>query len=375
MNVLANKARFDALLAAAVDGIMVIDARGLVQEYSPACERLFGYTADEVVGQNVKMLMPSPYHEQHDNYLHHYRTTNEKRIIGIGREVIGRRKDGTTFPMYLSVGEGRQDNESLFVGIVHDLSEQQISERRLREVQAELLHVSRLSEIGQMASALAHELNQPLAAIANFSKAAQLILSEPLPSSIGEAREALKNVSDQAVRAGHIIRRIRDFVARGDTEKTEEKVTTIIDETMALAASANRLNRIKVRRRVVPASAMVLADKIQIQQVLLNLVRNAVEAMADQANAELSVTATGRDALVEISVTDNGPGLSPDVEARLFEPFISTKEKGMGVGLSICRAIVEAHGGRLWASSPPNGGVTFSFTLAKAASHDESSSD
>jgi len=171
-----NKASFDALLAAAVDGIMVINAKGIVQEYNPACERLFGYAGDEVVGQNVKMLMPPPYHEQHDGYLAHYGATREKRIIGVGREVIGRRKDGTTFPMYLSVGEGRQGDESLFVGIVHDLSEERVSPRRLQQVQAELLHVSRLSEIGQMASALAHELNQPLAAIANFTKAAQLML-------------------------------------------------------------------------------------------------------------------------------------------------------------------------------------------------------
>jgi len=375
MSIPANKTRFDALMSAAVDGIMVIDAQGLVQEYSPACERLFGYTASEVVGQNVKMLMPTPYHEQHDNYLAHYRTTSEKRIIGIGREVIGRRKDGTTFPMYLSVGEGHQDNESLFVGIVHDLSEEQISERRLREVQSELLHVSRLSEIGQMASALAHELNQPLAAIANFSKAAQIMLAEPNADDLQQAREALSSVSGQAVRAGQIIRRIRDFVARGDTEKAEEKVAAIIDETMAMAASANPLNRVKVRRKVTPTTATVLADKIQIQQVLLNLIRNSIEAMADQTNAELTVSAVSRDTHVEFSVTDNGPGLAPEVAARLFEPFISTKEKGMGVGLSICRAIVESHNGRLWATSGPSGGITFSFTLARAFTHDEPADD
>jgi len=371
VNTPANKTHFDALIAAAVDGIMVIDARGIVQEYSPACERLFGYTASEVVGQNVKMLMPTPYHEQHDNYLTHYGATREKRIIGIGREVIGRRKDGTTFPMYLSVGEGRQDDESLFVGIVHDLSEQQISERRLREVQSELLHVSRLSEIGQMASALAHELNQPLAAIANFSKAAQLLLTESTPTAVAQAREALNNVSEQAIRAGIIIRRIRDFVERGDSEKAEEKIATIIDETMALAAAASRLSRIKIQRDITPASAAVLADKIQIQQVLLNLIRNASEAMAEQTDAQLSVRAVARDAHIEISVTDNGPGLAPEVAARLFEPFVSTKENGMGVGLSICRAIVESHGGRLWAASGPGGGVTFTFTLAKAATHDD----
>ncbi len=354
---------------------MVINARGAVQEYSPACERLFGYKAEEVVGRNIKMLMPSPYHEQHDDYLEHYSTTREKRIIGVGREVIGRRKDGTTFPMYLSVGEGRQNGETLYVGIVHDLSEEQISERRLREVQAELLHVSRLSEIGQMASALAHELNQPLAAIANFSKAARLLLQDASPQTITGAREALDSVADQALRAGNIIRRIRDFVARGDSEKAEEDVAAIIDETMAMAAAANRMSSIKVRRYIAPQAATVLADKVQIQQVLLNLIRNAAEAMSDQANAELTVRATARDTYIEISVTDNGPGLAPEVASRLFEPFVSTKDKGMGVGLSICRAIVESHGGRLWATSPPAGGVTFTFTLAKSGDQDDSSPD
>lgn len=370
MSTPANKAHFDALISAAVDGIMVINARGTVQEYSPACERLFGYTAMEVVGNNVKMLMPTPYHEQHDDYLTHYSATREKRIIGVGREVIGRRKDGTTFPMYLSVGEGHQGDESLFVGIVHDLSEQQVSERRLAQVQAELLHVSRLSEIGQMASALAHELNQPLAAIANFTKAAQLLLATPGEQEITEARAAMGSVADQAVRAGHIIRRIRDFVGRGDTEKAVGSIAAIIDETLLLASAANRLDRLKIRRNVRPAT--VIADKVQIQQVLLNLVRNAAEAMEGQSNAEIVVDSVSRDDFVEVSVTDNGPGLAPEVASRLFEPFVSTKEKGMGVGLSICRAIVEAHGGRLWATSGPKEGVTFSFTLAKGGADDES---
>jgi two-component system sensor kinase FixL len=371
MSTPADKARFDALIAAAVDGIMVIDAGGIVQEYSPACERLFGYVAAEVVGRNIKMLMPSPYHEQHDGYLSNYRATAQKRIIGIGREVIGRRKDNTTFPMYLSVGEGRLGNESIFVGIVHDMTTQQSSERRLRELQAELLHVSRLSEIGQMASALAHELNQPLTAIVNYTKAGQALLEEAGSAETTAARDAMGSVADQAVRAGEIIRRIREFVSRGDTEKSEEQIGTIIDDTLTLASVANRLGGIKIRRNVA-AGTKVLVDKIQIQQVLLNLVRNAAEAMEDQTDAELSVTAISTPDFVEVKVCDNGPGLASEVSERLFEPFVSTKEKGMGVGLSICRAIVESHGGRLWASSNEGRGVTFSLTLAKVGTHDDS---
>ena len=369
MSTPVSKTRFEALIATAVDGIMVIDSRGALQEYSPACERLFGYASAEVIGQNVKMLMPTPYHEHHDEYLSHYKKTHEKRIIGIGREVIGRRKDGTTFPMYLSVGEGRMGDESIFVGVVHDMSEQQSSERKLRTLQTELLHVSRLSEIGHMASALAHELNQPLTAIANYTRAAQVILEDSNAPEMIAVRNAMNSVAEQAARAGQIIRRIRDFVARGDTEKTVEKVGAIVDETIKLAAAANKLSRVKVKLEIKPTIPKVVADKIQIQQVLLNLIRNATEALEGHASPELIVSASPQEnGGVEISVRDNGPGLAPEIVPRLFEPFVSTKKDGMGVGLSICRTIIESHGGRLKAVANAEGGTTFSFTLTQASS-------
>jgi two-component system sensor kinase FixL len=320
------------------------------------------------------MLMPSPYHEHHDSYLSSYQATGEKRIIGVGREVIGRRKDGSTFPMYLSVGEGRLNDEPIFVGIVHDMTAQQRSERQLRELQAELVHVSRLSEIGQMASALAHELNQPLTAITNFTRAAQMFLKNIHDAEAGTARAAMDNVATQALRAGDIIRRIRGFVAKGDSEKAVETVKAIIDETIALADGVHRLSGITVLHGVDPPTLTVFADKIQIEQVLLNLIKNAAEALAGRPDPEIDVRALARDDMVEIRVRDNGPGLSPEIAARLFEPFLSTKAEGMGVGLSISRTIVEAHGGRLWAENNPGAGATFIFTLGRAG-HDGGAAD
>ena len=169
---------FRALITAAVDGIIVIDSKAIISVYNQSAQKLFGYTAEEVRGRNVNILMPSPYREEHDGYLHHYLDNGEKRIIGIGREVVGRRKDGSTFPMYLSVGEGMLEGQRIFVGIVHDLTARTITARRLQDLQGELLHVSRLSAMGQMTAAIAHELNQPLSAILNYINAARRTLSK-----------------------------------------------------------------------------------------------------------------------------------------------------------------------------------------------------
>ena len=218
-----SDALFRTLIATAVDGIIVIDARGTIAIYNPACERLFGYRPEEAIGHNVKMLMPEPYHDEHDGYLANYRKTGERRIIGIGREVAGRRQDGSTFPMYLSVGEATLDAEKIYVGIVHDLTSyketgsgprERESQLRLQELQSELLHVSRLSAMGQMASTLAHELNQPLSAIANYVKAAHRMLDAIDDPRTGRVQEIMAKASGQTIRAGEIIRRLRDYVEK-----------------------------------------------------------------------------------------------------------------------------------------------------------------
>jgi two-component system sensor kinase FixL len=355
---------FETLIGAAVDGIIVIDDRGSVRVYNAACERLFGYAAAEVVGQKVNMLMPSPYQEEHDAYLAHYQSTGEKRIIGIGREVTGRRKDGSTFPMYLSVGEGVLNGHSIFVGIIHDETTQQIAERRLRDIQAELLHVSRLSDMGQMAAMLAHELNQPLTAIANYMNACRRILDGGLEAGKDRLAAGLQRASEQAVRAGQIIQRMRGFVSRGDNEQVPEDLTPIVQDSVALAIPEAKGIHVEMRFARMAPSAVV--DKVQIQQVLLNLLRNAAEAVENMPRQEIIVDVQRMGKMVRISVADSGPGLASEVRAQPFQPFVTTKRGGMGMGLSVCRSIVEAHGGQLWTEDNPGGGTIFLFTVPEA---------
>lgn len=487
-----SRERLEALLATAVDGIIIIDKLGLVQVYSPACERLFGYVAGEVVGHNVKMLMPSPYHEQHDGYLNHFQQTGEKRIIGIGREVVGRRKDGTTFPMYLSVGEGSFNGVAMFVGIIHDITEsreaqkelrerearlssifetipeaiitidadgtidsfskaaeqlfgyraedvagcnvsmlmpqpfrdehddylkryfqtgeKQIigqgreaiglkadgttfpmelsvgetivnrrriftgfirdltdrfrTERRVRDLQSELLHVTRLSAMGQMASALAHELNQPLSANMNYIKAAARTIEGADNDKAQVAIELLDKAAAQTARAGQIIRRLRDFIENGQSIHAVEDINAVVEEALELALVGAAEANVKVKRIYQGALKSVSIDKVQIQQVVLNLVRNAIEAMTGCTRSELTISTYASDATsVTVTILDSGPGLDADVAARLFQPFTTTKETGMGIGLSVCQSIISAHKGQIWATSGNGNGTEFSFTL------------
>lgn len=357
-----SRESLNALLATAVDGIVIIDKLGSVQVYNPACARLFGYEAEEVVGRNVKMLMPPPYHDQHDGYLGHFRATGEKRIIGIGREVVGRRKDGSTFPMYLSVGEGRIDDEAIFVGIIHDITDRHRAEQRVAELQSELLHVTRLSAMGQMASALAHELNQPLAANMNYVKAA-LRMSEGAHDP-AEVRELLIKAAAQTTRAGQIIRRLRDFIEKGQSIHATENLNEVVEEALGLALVGAAVANVRVLRDFAHGLPPVLMDKIQIQQVVLNLVRNAIEVMQGGPVAELTISTRLQGAdMVTVSVEDTGSGLEPDVLEKLFQPFVTTKETGMGIGLSVCRSIIEAHRGRIWVEAGAEGGTIFLFQV------------
>ncbi len=367
---LAINQHLKSILDTVPDAMIVIDEQGLMRSFSPTAERLFGWRADEVLGRNVAMLMPSPHRQAHDGYLERYYRTGERRIIGMGRVVVGERSDGSTFPMELSVGEMRTGDGRFFTGFVRDLTERQQTETRLQELQAELVHVSRLTALGEMASALAHELNQPLSAIANYLKGSSRLLASEAPP-VGRVREAIDKAAEQALRAGQIIRRLRDFVARGETERRIESLRKLIEEASALALLGVKEHGVRVRFDYDPEVDLVLADRVQIQQVVLNLIRNAVDAMEDAPRRELTVTVgQGEAGRAQVSVADTGPGVSPDVAEQLFQPFITTKRHGMGVGLSISRTIVEAHGGRIWVEPTPGGGATFRFTLSRAEEGD-----
>jgi two-component system sensor kinase FixL len=360
----AREAHFKSVLETVPDAMIVIDEQGIMQDFSVAAERLFGYAAPDVLGRNVKILMPSPYREQHDSYIARYLQTGERRIIGIGRVVVGERKDGSTFPMELAIGEMKSGNRRYFTGFIRDLTERQKTEARLQELQTELVHVSRLTAMGEMASTLAHELNQPLSAVANYMKGARRLIEGSSDERSTTVREALDNAADQALRAGQIVRRLRDFVARGESEHRIESVTKLIEEASALALVGAKEQGVRVRFRFGRPADLVLADKVQVQQVLLNLIRNAIEAMQDSGRRDL-VISTVRDegGMLKIAVADTGSGIAPELSGQLFQPFVTTKRHGMGVGLSISRTIVESHGGRIWVEPNPGGGTIFNFTL------------
>ena len=317
-----------------------------------------------MIGKNVSILMPSPYREQHDGYLDRYLKSGERRIIGIGRVVVGERSDGSTFPMELAVGEMKSGKDRFFTGFVRDLTERQKSEFRLQELQSELIHISRLTAMGEMASTLAHELNQPLSAISNYLKGSKRLLEPRMDELSLIVRDALDKATEQAMRAGQIIRRLRDFVARGETERRVEDIKKLVEEASALALVGAKDKAIRVRFDFDPSVQLVLADKVQIQQILLNLMRNSLEAMEGGSTRELALsTARADQDMVRVSVADTGSGLAPEVASQLFQPFVTTKLHGMGVGLSICRTIVESHGGQIWAEPNSGGGTVFHFTL------------
>jgi two-component system sensor kinase FixL len=361
----AAEARLRSVLQTVPDAMIIIDEHGRIESLSSTAERLFGYSVTEVQGKNISLFMPSPDRERHDGYLNRYLSTGERRIIGIGRIVVGQRKDGTTFPMHLTVGELRSDDRHYFTGFIRDLTDQQLTESRLKELQSEVTHMSRFTALGEMASTLAHEINQPLTAISNYLRGCQRLVDRIEDKSAPMLREALGKAADQALRAGHIIRRLREFVARGESDRRIENLAKLIEDASTLALVGARENGIVVTFRLDPTADLVLADRIQIQQVLVNLIRNAMEVMIDgpgERRLEIASMAGG-DEFVEVSVSDTGPGLAPEVARHLFQPFVTTKRKGMGLGLSICRTIVEAHGGKIWVEDRPGGGTVFRFTL------------
>ena len=360
----ARDAHLRSILDTVPDATVVSATDGTIVSFNAAAVRQFGYAEEEVVGQNLRILMPQPYRHEHDGYMQRYLSTGEKRIIGIDRVVSGQRKDGSTFPMKLAVGEMRSGGERFFTGFIRDLTEREESAARLEQIQAELARLARLNEMGEMASTLAHELNQPLSAIANYSHGCTRLLRDMDDAVATRMREALEEVASQSLRAGQIIKHLREFVTKGETEKAPEDIRKLVEEAAALALVGSREQGVRTVFEYLPGAAMVMVDRIQVQQVLINLMRNAIEAMRHVDRRELTIrTMPAGAGEVAVVVEDTGGGIPEEISGQLFKPFITTKASGMGIGLSISKRIVEAHGGEMTVSKNAAGGATFRFTL------------
>ncbi len=360
------RSRLAAIFDTAVSAIITSDESGVIEDFNPTAERMFGYSRDECLGRNVSQLMPEPYRSAHDEVIARYLVTGDKKIIGVGREIIAQRKDGSEFPIHLGLSEVKLPDRTIFTAMIDDMSARKEAESRIANLQDELIHVARLSAMGELSSALAHELNQPLTAISNYAQTARRLLEQKAgKKNVKAATELLVKASDQALRAGEIIRRLRKFIVWGESERTLESVPDLVEEATKLALVGSSAKTIRFQMEAAANVPMAQVDRIQIQQVIQNLVRNAADALENwDGEKSIVVHIEGKSAgEVAISVRDTGPGLAKNVRDHLFEPFVTTKENGMGIGLSVCRNIVEAHGGRITGESDAKGGACFCVTL------------
>jgi len=361
----ANSASLEALLDAAVDSIIIIDEKGTILLFNPAAESTFGYASAEVTGKNVTTLMPQPYRDQHDGFLKKFRDTGKASIIGRGREVVGLKSDGKRFPIFLSVGEIAGGSRERYVGLIRDLSEQRGIEDTVRELESRLAHADRLVTLGELTAGIAHEINQPLTAIAAYADAGHRLLTSGYPDSDDEIRNICERVGEQARRAGAIVARLRKLASRGNIVKTRRRIKPVVQNVLMLFEHDLRQFRIMLNTDIERKLPVVSIDDIQIQQVLVNLIKNSIDVLRETAtpDPEILVAAECTEQEILVSVTDNGPGVDEELRSRLFEPFFTTKQHGVGLGLSICRNIAIAHGGNLRHDTPPQGGCRFTLSL------------
>ncbi len=350
------------------DAIIIIDEKALICSFNKTAEKLFHFSAQEVIGQNITVLMPPYFAAHHDGYVERYLLTGERRIIGIGRIVTGQRKDGSTFPLELSIGEAKSNGRRFFTGFIRDLTERQHFEQRVHELQEELIHASRLASLGEITSMVAHEVNQPLSASGTYLEVARELLNSGQEDDRARGLKAIDQAAAQIKRVGDTVRRIREFARKKTPDLALEDVNRIIEEANAIAAVGSKARGIRTTFDLSHDRPQAKVDRIQIQQVVMNLVRNAIDAMTGHEKRELVLRSQVNElGEIEISVLDSGPGVTEIAAKHLFTPFMTTKKDGTGLGLAICRTIVEAHGGKLWNEKNAEGGATFKFTLPSQA--------
>ena len=358
-------AELSALLNAAVDAIVIIDDNGIIMEFNPAAQTLFSYEADEIIGQPVHCLMPEPDRTRHGDYMQHYIETGERRIIGIGREVKGLKKGGEVFPLWLSVGEALNNDRRHFVGILRDLSAQHAAAEEQHVLETQLADVGRFSLMGEMAAGIAHEINQPLSAIGTYAQAARRLLdNEELDQE--SLAKACHGIGDQVQRAGEVIANLRNFIGNQEVKKEILNLNEVIQGAMSLIIADAKSAGIAIKTQCAAGLPPIEGNAIQLQQVLLNLTHNAVDAMRGSvaANKVMSIaTMRSSNSELQFRVSDRGPGVSQHLAAGIFNPFVTTKREGLGVGLAISQTIVQAHLGELKYEDNPGGGAVFIVSL------------
>ncbi len=367
------QAEAEAILDTTVDAIIIIDERGLIENFNQAATRLFGYQPHEVIGKSVNILMPEPDHSQHDQYMHNYLESGDAKIIGIGRELEAVDRNGVRIPVYLAVSEVKTDGDRRFTGIIRDLSEQRATRQALAEQREKLAHVSRLSTMGEMTASIAHEINQPLTAIAMYAQAGMKLIDRGEPD-LNRIREALDKLNTQSLRAGAVIERIQRFARAQETHREILDMNDLLEDLVKLAESDARLHDMELVLHLAPDLPDLFGDPIQIQQVALNLIRNAIDAMMEidcvhGRRIQISTELADSDH-VRVSVADLGAGVAETQMLLVFTPFHTTKKEGMGMGLSICRSIIAEHGGELSFHNNEGPGATFFFTLPTGVSNE-----
>ena len=341
-----SEERVRSIVESAVDGIIVIDERGLIQAFNPSAERLFGYSLNEVLGRNVNMLMPSPDRERHDGYIHHYLTTSEQKIIGIGREVTGRRKDGTTFPVHLSVGEMVNEGRRSFTGILHDLSDRVALENRLAEQKS-------LAKLGEMAAVVAHEVKNPIAGI----RGALQVITSRMPAEQRD-RGVLIDIIARLDALNRIVQDMLMFARPRALRREPVSLAALLGDTVALIERDPTMSHVQI---ALSGAADISGDREMLQVVFQNILMNAAQAMENKGRIEVSIgTVNGR---CSVAIADQGPGMPEDVRAKAFDAFFTTKHRGTGLGLPIARRVIEAHGGTIQIDAPPSGGTMVTIVL------------
>lgn len=370
----SNQARLNSILETAADGIITINNEGIIESINRVGEKMFGYTREEILGKNVRVLMPTPYYEEHNQYLQNYLKTGERKVIGIGREVMGKRKDGSVFPMDLAVGEVKLPQGILFSGICRDITDRKSQENELKQnneelkrTQVQLIQSAKLASLGEMATGIAHELNQPLATI---STNAEMMLEFLESATSTEFIESYQLILNQVDRASQIIRHLKTFGRESSLESCKlVPLNTLIENATTLLKEQFRLRGIEVLFDLTTPSPVVWCNTIQIEQVLTNLLLNARDALEKSMVKRLVLRSFILDNTSVVEVEDTGSGIPENIQSRIFDPFFTTKEvgKGTGLGLSISYGIIKNHHGQIEVKSEEGQGSVFRISLPSVA--------